>query len=112
MLSVNPNIFLACNFAKLQLPLTDSSCKPHTANQRRYSPERTVMIPSEGQKQKKAGAIHRSHSVRAANCVVMAKKDKTRRVHQDHRRRNVLLESNRGGLGDIATIFEQTTGTM
>ena len=42
----NPNIVPTCNRAKLQLPLTESNCKPHAAKQRRYTPEETVMIQS------------------------------------------------------------------
>ena len=106
----NPKIVPACNRAKLQLPLTDSSCKPHAAKQRRYSPEETAMIQGEVEKQKKAGTIRRSQSAWAANCVVVPKKDGTVRVCQDYRGLNGLLESNSGGLGDIASIFDNMKG--
>ena len=71
---VNPKIVPACNRAKFQLPLTDSSCTPHAAKQRRYSPEEMVMIQSEVAKQQKAGTIRRSESAWVANCVVVADK--------------------------------------
>ena len=58
----NPKLVPAWNRAKLQLPLTDSNCKPHAAKQRRYSPGETVMIPSEVEKQKNAGTIRRCQS--------------------------------------------------
>lgn len=43
----NPKMVPACNRAKMQLPLANSSCTPHAAKQRRYSPEETAMIQSE-----------------------------------------------------------------
>ena len=79
----NPKIVPACNHSKLELLLTDSNCKPHTAKQRRYSPEETAIRQSEVGKQKKAGTIRRSQSAWAVNFVVVAKKDGTVRVCAD-----------------------------
>ena len=106
----NPKIVPACNHSKLELLLTDSNCKPHTAKQRRYSPEETAIRQSEVGKQKKAGTIRRSQSAWAAYCVVVAKMDGTVRVCQDYRGLNVLLEFNIGGLTDIARIFDNMKG--
>ena len=69
------------------------------------------MIQSEVEKQNKAGTIRRSQSAWPANFVVVAKKDGTIRVCQDYRGLNVLLESKSGGLGDIASIFDNIKGT-
>ena len=64
------------------------------------------MIQSEVAKQFQTGAIRRSTSAWAANCVVVRKKDETARVCQDYRRLNTLLKSDNGGLGDIQNIFD------
>ena len=85
-------------------------CAPHSAEQRRYSREETTMIQSEISKQTSAGGIRRSHLAWAANCVVVMRKDGTTRVCQDHRRLKVLLQSDSGGLGGIASIFDGMRG--
>ena len=68
------------------------------------------MIQSEKTALTAAGDIHRSHSARAANCVVVVKKNGTARVCQDCENLHTLLESDSGGLGDIASIFDDIWG--
>ena len=75
MFPVNPKSVPACNRAKLQLPPIDSNCAPHAAKQRWLSQEETTMIQIEVAKRKKAGTTRRSQSARAANFVVVGKKD-------------------------------------
>ena len=108
MFPVNPKLVQACNREKLQLLLTETSCTPHTAKPQRYPPEKTVMIPSEVAKQKKAGTTGRSQSVWAAKCVVVGNKDGMVRVWQDNRGLNLLLESNGGGVEDIPQAYSTT----
>lgn len=106
----NPTIVPEGNRPKLRLPLVDNNCTPYAAKQRRYSTEETSMIQSEKTTLTAAGAIHRSHSARAANCVVVVKKDGTARVCQDCKNLHTTLESDSGGLGDIASIFDGMGG--
>ena len=68
------------------------------------------MIQSEVTKKQKAGTVRRSQSAWATNCVAVAKKDGTVRARQDYRGLNALLESNSGGLGYIARIFDNVKG--
>ncbi|CAN0521916.1 unnamed protein product, partial [Laminaria digitata] len=88
----NPKIVPAIHGAKLRLPLIKEDCTPHAANQRRYSPEEERMIQSEVTKRLQSGAIRRSTSAWAANCVVVRKKDGTARICQDYRGLNALLK--------------------
>ena len=106
----NPKVVPACHGAKLRLPLTREDCTPYAAKQRRYSPEEETMIQSEVTKQFQTGAIRRSTSAWAANCVVVRKKDGTARVCQDYRGLNASLKSDSGGLGDIQSIFDGMKG--
>ena len=106
----NPKVVPACHGAKLRLPLTREDCTPYAAKQRRYSPEEETMIQSEVTKQYQTGAIRRSTSAWAANCVVVRKKDGTARVCQDYRGLNASLKSDSGGLGDIQSIFDGMKG--
>ena len=107
----NPKVVPACNQAKMQLPIENSHCTPHAAKQRRYSLEETAMTQSEIMKLKKAGAIRKSHSAWAANCVVVMKKDGTARVCQDFRVLNSSTISHSGGLGNIGSIFDGMRGS-
>ena len=59
------------------------------------------MIQSETARQFQTGAICRSTSAWAADCVLFRKKDGTARVYQDYRGLKPLLKSGSGGLGDI-----------
>ena len=52
----------------------------------------------------------RSTSSWAANCVVVRKKDIAAMGFQDCRALNTLLKSDRGGLGDIQSIFDGVKG--
>ena len=109
VLPANPTIIPACNRAKLQLLLVRNNFTPHAAKQGRYSPEATSVIQSEISKLTATGAICRSHSAWAA-CVLVMKKDGTARGCQGYRRLSTLLESDSGGLGDIASIFDGMRG--
>ena len=64
------------------------------------------MIHGEVTKQFHTGAICKSTSAWAADCVVVRKNDGTAMVCQDYRGLNTLLKSDRGGLGDIQSIFD------
>ena len=68
------------------------------------------MIQSEIAKLTATWAICRSHPAWAANYVLVIKKDGTARGCQGYRRLNTLLESDSGGLGDIASIFDRMGG--
>lgn len=76
-------------------------CTPYAAKQWRYSPDEEAMIHNEVVKQLRNGAIRRSTSACAANCVVVRKKDGTARVCQDYRGLQNSQKSDRGGLEDI-----------
>ena len=69
------------------------------------------MIQSEITKLKKAGAIRRSHSAWAANCVIVMKEDGTARVCQDVRALNTSTKSHSGGLGNISNNFDGIGGS-
>ena len=106
----NPKVVPPCHGAKLRLPLTREDFTPYTAKQRRYSPEEEAMIQSEVTKQFQTGAIRKSTSAWASNCVVVRKKDGTARVCQDYRGLSALLKSDSGGLGDIQSTFDGMKG--
>ena len=102
----NPKVVPACHGAKLRLPLTRKDCTPYAAKQPRYSPEEEAMIQREVTKQFQTGAIRRSTSAWAANCVVVRMKDGTARVCEDYWGLYPLLKSDSGCLGDIQSIFD------
>ena len=106
----SPKVVPACHGSKLWLPLTKEDCSPYAAKQRRHSPKEEARIQSERTKQCQTGAIRRSTSAWAANCVVVRKEDGTARVCQDYRAVNTLLKPDNGGLGGIQSIFDGMKG--
>ena len=87
----NPKVVPACHEAKLRLPLTREDCTTYAAKQRRHSREEEAIIQSEVTKQFQMGAIRKSTSAWAVNCVVVRKKDGTARVCEDYRGLNTIL---------------------
>lgn len=103
---VNPNKVTASHGAKLILSLKGKPCQPFMPCQPRISPHNVEVIQAEIHKLEEAGAIRRSTSGWAFNCVVVPKKDNTAPVCQDLRGLNQRLKDFSGGLGDMWGIYD------
>ena len=84
----DPKHVPACVDGELSLPLIDGSCTPVAEKQRRFSPQEISMTTEE---------IHK-------------KKDGTMRPWVDWRRLKSLLVIDRGGLGDVQSMFSNLKG--